>query len=453
MNYQEIVKKQNDFFNSGKTREIGFRLEQLKKLRFIMKSHEQDLYEAIWNDFRKSEFDTYATEFSLIYHEIDESIRKLPRWAKRKRAKTNFVNLPARSYIIPEPLGVCLVIGAWNYPYQLSLAPAVAAIAAGNTVVIKPSEIPSGTSHAMARMINENFPADYLMVMEGGIEETTAILDQKFDKIFFTGSTTVGKIVYMAAARNLTPVTLELGGKSPAIVTRSCNIKESAKRLTWAKFLNAGQTCIAPDYLMVDESVKDEFLSQLKYHLKTFEYSTDHGNYVQIINERNFHRLTGLIDKNKIYHGGETNLNERYISPTILTNITFEDKIMQDEIFGPLLPVLTYSDLNDAIGKLNSRPKPLSCYIFTNDNSERDKILLELSFGGGAVNDAIMHISNSNLPFGGVGDSGIGNYHGQAGFKAFTHFKSILEKPFWFEPDLKYPPYSEKKLAWIKRLM
>jgi len=453
MNNNETIKKQTEYFNSNQTKDIGFRITQLKKLRFIIKQNESALYEAIYNDFKKSEFDTYATELGFVYHEIEDCIKNLPAWASRKRAKTNLINLPGRSYIIPEPLGVCLVIGAWNYPYMLSLLPLISALAAGNTVVLKPSEIPSSTSAAMAKMINENFPPEYIIVLEGGIKETTEILNQKFDKIFFTGSTTVGKIVYQAAAKNLTPVTLELGGKSPAIVTKNSNLKGTAKRIIWAKYLNAGQTCIAPDYVLVDEVVKEEFLSHLKDYIQKFEYSFDNNNYVQIINERHFHRLAELIDKNKIYYGGETDLQKRYIAPTILTDVTFDDNVMADEIFGPILPVISYSDLNDAILKIKSRPKPLACYIFTNDDAIKNKLLKEISFGGGVVNDAMMHVSNSNLPFGGVGDSGIGSYHGEAGFVAFSHFKSILDKPFWLEPNLKYSPYTEKKLSWLKRLM
>ncbi len=453
MNYEEILKNQRNYFNSNQTKAIEFRIEQLKKLKKLIKNRESVFYEAIYKDFKKSEFDTYTTELNIIYQEIEESIQKLPKWSRRKKAWTNLLNLPARSYIISEPLGVCLIIGAWNYPLQLTFAPLVAAIAAGNTAIIKPSEISSATSAAIAQLINENFPSEFMVVVEGGVTETTELLEQKFDKIFFTGSTTVGKIVYQAAAKNLTPVTLELGGKSPAIVTRNSNIKDTAKRLVWAKFLNSGQTCIAPDYVFVDVIVKDELLLHLKDFIRKFNYSFENDNYVQIIDEKNFHRLTGLIDPSKVYSGGESNLQKRYIAPTILTSITFEDKVMENEIFGPILPVISFSDLNDAILKIKSRPKPLACYIFTNDRSSRNRMLNELSFGGGAINDSVMHISNSNLPFGGVGNSGTGSYHGEAGFIAFSHFKSILDKPFWFEPNLKYPPYSALKLSWIKYLI
>jgi aldehyde dehydrogenase (NAD+) len=453
MNYGEIVKKQSDYFNSNQTKDICFRIEQLKKLKRLIKNQEPVLYEAIYADFKKSAFETFTTELSFIYNDIDLFVKKLPKWSRKKRAKTNLLNLPGQSFILPEPLGVCLIIGTWNYPYQLTLLPLVAAIASGNTVILKPSEIAPATSTAIRKLINENFPSEFVYVIEGGIPETTALLDQKFDKIFFTGSSKVGRIVYQAAAKNLTPVTLELSGKSPAIVTRNSNLKESAKRIVWAKFLNSGQSCIAPDYALVDEAVKDEFLTYLKEFIEKSQYSFENRNFVQIIDERNFNRLAGLIDKKKIYHGGETDLQRRYCAPTLLTGITFNDRIMDDEIFGPILPVISYSDLNDAIAEIKSRPKPLSCYIFTNDDQIRNKTLKEISFGGGAVNDAIMHFTNNNLPFGGVGNSGIGSYHGKAGFVAFSHFKSILDKPFWLEPNLKYSPYSERKLSLIKRLI
>ncbi len=453
MNYAEIIQKQRDYFNSGQTRDIGLRLETLKKLDRVLRLHEPDLYSAIHADFRKSQFDTYANELGLVYHEIHTCIKKVSRWARRKRVPTNLFNLPGRSYIIPEPLGVCLVIGPWNYPYQLSLLPVVSAIAAGNTVLLKPSEIPSASSAAMAKMINENFPPGLIQVIEGGIPETTALLEQKFDKIFFTGSTAVGKIIYQAAAKHLTPVTLELGGKSPAIVTRNANLKFAAKRIIWGKFLNSGQSCIAPDYILAEESVREELLRHFRDYILKYDYALDHDNYVQIINERNFHRLTALLDASKIYHGGKTDFGQRYIEPTLLHQVTFEDKVMEEEIFGPLLPVLSYTDLDAALSMIKSRPKPLACYIFTNDHALRRKILHTLSFGGGTINDTMMHISNNHLPFGGVGESGIGSYHGKTGFDAFSHQKGIIEKPIWGETCLKYPPYNQSKLAWLRRLL
>lgn len=452
MNIKELVDAQRIFFNSGKSKDVAFRITQLKKLKTILNENEDLLYKSVYSDFKKSEFDTYASELLLVHWEIDEAIKKIHKWAKRKRVRTNLPNLPGRSYIIPEPLGVSLVIGAWNYPYQLSLGPIVPSIAAGNTVILKPSEIAPSSSSAISKLINENFEKEYFTVVEGGIPETTELLNQKFDKIFFTGSTAVGKIVYQAAAKYLTPVTLELGGKSPAFITSDSHLDKAAKRIIWGKFLNAGQTCIAPDYLVVHENIKDKFLEKLKNQIAESKYSIENKNYTQIINDKNFSRLIKLIEKDKIYFGGNYSAENRFIEPTILNDINFDDEVMQDEIFGPVLPVISYKNLDDVISKIKSRPKPLSCYIFTDNANVKEKILRELSFGAGTINDAVMHISNPYLPFGGVGDSGTGSYHGENGFKAFSHYKSILEKSFWFEPDLKYSPYTEKKLKWIKKL-
>jgi aldehyde dehydrogenase (NAD+) len=450
---KDIADDQRKFFNTNTTKNVDFRIHQLKKFYRVLKENESLLHEAIYADFKKSAFDNYTTELGLLYHDIHEAIKKVKRWSKTKRVKTNWINFPAKSYILAEPLGVSLIIGAWNYPYQLSLAPVVAALAAGNTVVLKPSELPGNTSQAMARIISENFDPNYFTVVEGGIPETTALLEQKFDKIFFTGSVPVGKIIYKAAARHLTPVTLELGGKSPAFITENCDLEVSVKRLIWAKFLNAGQTCIAPDYVFVHQTVKDTFLEIAKLEIEKSHLSFDNGNYVQIIDEKNIRRLLDMMDQRKVFCGGGYDLSSRYIEPTLLNDITFEDEVMQEEIFGPVLPVIAYEDVNDAIHLVKSRPRPLSCYVFTKDKKLKKKILTEISFGGGAVNDALMHITNSHLPFGGVGESGIGAYHGEQGFKAFTHYKSVLEKPTWFEPDIKYYPHTEKKLKWVKRLL
>ncbi len=453
MDYSEIINRQRQYFNTHATRDIGFRIAQLKKLRKIIAQQEAILYEAINSDFKKSEFDTYASEFSQIYENIRDAIKHVSRWSKKQHVKTNFSNFPAQCFILPEPLGVCLVISAWNYPYLLSFTPIVAAIAAGNTVILKPSEIPSATSKAIATLINTHFPPEYLTVIEGGVPETTALLNQHFDKIFFTGSQTVGKIIYQAAARSMTPVTLEMGGKNPAIVTVNANLKQAAKRIAWSKFLNAGQTCLAPDYLLVDEKIKEEFLDHLKAWVDKFDYSLENNNYVQIINDRNFNRLTELIVRNKLFMGGEFDAERRYLAPTVLTDISFDDPIMENEIFGPILPVISYKNIEDILPRLLSMPKPLGCYIFSNDQKIQDKLLRELSFGGGCINDAVMQISNPKLPFGGVGESGTGQYHGKWGFAAFSHYKSILDKPFWLEITFKYPPYSKSKLGWIKRIL
>ncbi|KAB1069102.1 aldehyde dehydrogenase [Tamlana haliotis] len=455
MDLGNLLKQQRDYFNSDETKAVSFRIEQLKRFKHVLKENEDLFYKAIYEDFGKSEFETYVTELSLVYHEISSYIKNTPKWSKQKRVSTSLVNFPAKSYIIPEPLGNTLVIGAWNYPYQLSLLPAITALAAGNTVILKPSELPTKTSAVMAELINSNFPKNYFHVVEGGVDVTTELLNHRFDKIFFTGSTKVGKIVYQAAAKHLTPVTLELGGKSPTFVLADTNIKMTAKRIVWAKFLNAGQTCVAPDYILVEKSIEIPFLEALKTEIESHydqKYS-DAPNYLQIINTTNFERLVKLIDQDKLYFGGNTNKDARFISPAILNNVAFDDDVMKDEIFGPILPVISFSNLDDAIQKVKDQPRPLSCYIYSKSNTKIKKILKEVSFGGGAVNDSLMHLSNSKLPFGGVGLSGIGAYHGKTGFDTFSHQKSILHKSFWLEPNLKYSPYSDMKLRIIKWLM
>ncbi len=453
MNYQEVIDQQRQFFNTNTTKDISFRIKELKRLKNVLKKNEALLYDSIYKDFKKSEFETYTTELSIIYNEIDLAVSKVKKWSRKKKASTGLTNLPGKSYIIPEPYGTVLVIGAWNYPYQLSLCPAIAAIAAGCTVVLKPSEVPSRTAATMAKLINENFDGAFFKVFEGGVKETTDLLNIKFDKIFFTGSVPVGKIIYQAAAKHLTPVTLELGGKSPAIITKDVNIDMTAKRLVWGKFLNAGQTCIAPDYVLVQSDIKDKFLLAVKKYIERSDYNVDNQNYTQIINDKNFDRLKDMIDDDKIYLGGDCNKEERIIPPTILNDVEFSDKVMQDEIFGPILPVLTFETINEAIKKVNNLAKPLSCYVFTKSSVVKKKVLNEISFGGGAINDAVMHFTEHTLPFGGVGDSGIGSYHGKYGFDTFSHFKSVLQKPFWIEPNIKYAPYSPGKLKLLKRII
>ena len=455
MDIPKIVNQQKIFFNSNSTKQVSLRIETLKKLKNVLKQNEQELYTAIYTDFKKSEFETYLTELSLIYNELNGAIRNLKKWSKQKRVRTNLANFPAKSYIIPEPLGTVLVISAWNYPYQIALIPAISALAAGNTVVIKPSEIPNNTSIILAKIINSNFDSNYLTVIEGGVKTTTELLQQKWDKIFFTGSTPIGKIIYKAAAENLTPVTLELGGKSPTFVLADCNIKITAKRIIWAKFLNAGQTCIAPDYLLVEKSIESELLEALKKEIGNAYPNNKEvpENYVQIVNERNFNRLEQLIPIEKIYHGGEINRENRSIAPTLLYNINYDDSIMQDEIFGPILPVISFNNLEDVIGKIKEREKPLSLYVYSKNKKTIKKILHEISFGGGGINESLVHYSNPNLPFGGVGASGIGNYHAKAGFDTFTHYKSILHKTSWLEPNIKYTPFTKLKMRILKFIL
>ena len=453
MNYADILQQQKTFFNTHANKDLNFRKAQLQKLKKVVKSNEKLLYDAIYQDFGKSEFETFGTEISFIYKDIDYYLKNLKSFAKPKNVLTNIVNQMGSSKIVFEPLGNCLVIGAWNYPYQLTLTPVIAAIAAGNTCMIKPSELPENTMKAMAKLINENFDPQFLYVVEGGVEETTAILKLRFDKIFFTGSPRVGKIVYKAAAEHLTPVTLELGGKSPAFVTEKADLQIAAKRIVWGKFINAGQTCVAPDYLYVAENIKAKFLKVLIEEIKKRNYTDNVDHYCKIINERNFDRLEKMIDREKVVFGGETNREKRYISPTVLDNVTWEDLVMQEEIFGPILPILTYKNLETAMQTVVEGEKPLSAYLFSNDAKEQELFTEKLSFGGGCINDTLMHLSNDRLPFGGVGNSGIGHYHGKFGFIAFSHQKAILKKSNYLEPELKYPPYSDAKLNILKKLL
>ncbi|QOW10036.1 aldehyde dehydrogenase [Kaistella flava (ex Peng et al. 2021)] len=453
MNFQDILTEQRTFFNSQKTKNLKFRKMYLEKLKEVLLKNEDLLYSAIYLDFGKSKFDTLTTEISFVIKDIDYYLKNMNFLEKPKRVRTNLANQLGSSKIHPEPLGCTLVIGAWNYPYQLSLSPMVAALAAGNTCILKPSEVAENSMKAMAKIINENFPKEYLYVAEGGVEEITEILKLKFDKIFFTGSPKVGQIVYEAAAKHLTPVTLELGGKSPAIVTSSANFEVAAKRIVWGKFVNAGQTCVAPDYILVDEKVKDSFMDSLKSYIQKFNYQPDSEHYTRIINDRNFNRLTKLIDEEKVFFGGKTDPSKRYIEPTILQNITWNDAVMKEEIFGPILPVLTFKNFNEALLQIAAYEKPLSAYLFTDNSEEKENFISKISFGGGCINDVVMHLSNDYLPFGGVGNSGIGHYHGKYGFEAFSHQKAILDRATWGEPDLKYPPYTEKKLNWIKKLL
>ena len=453
MNYQDILTQQKTFFSSQKTKDVRFRKRALQQLKDLLISNEELLCEAIDKDFGKSRFDTFTTEISFVLNDINYYLNNLNALAKPENVATNLVNLPGSSKIYREPLGNTLVIGAWNYPYQLSLSPLIAAIAAGNTCILKPSEVAENTMKAMAKMINSHFPQEYFFVAEGGVAEVTEILKLQFDKIFFTGSPKVGKIVYEAAAKNMTPVTLELGGKSPAIVGPSANLEVAAKRIVWGKFLNAGQTCVAPDYILVDERIKDSLIDLLKKYIQKFNYTQESPQYTKIINERNFDRLIEIIDPKKIFFGGNYDRDKRYIEPTILHQINWNDAAMQEEIFGPVLPVISYNHFNEALQMVADHEKPLAAYLFSTDADEKKRFTEKISFGGGCINDVVMHLSNDYLPFGGVGNSGIGNYHGKFGFETFSHQKSILDRATWGEPDFKYPPYTDKKMNWIKKLM
>lgn len=455
MNISTVVDAQRKYAAGGQAKAIDFRIQQLQKLKTLLKQNEQLLNKGLYADIKKSQFETYLTELAMIYHELDHAIKSVRKWAKPRSTRTELVLQPAKSFILAEPYGTTLIIGAWNYPYQLTLSPLIAAMAAGNTSIIKPSELPQNTSSVLAKIINQNFDPAYLYVAEGGAEVTQELLSFRFDKLFFTGSTTVGKIVAKAAAEHLTPVTLELGGKSPCLVFADADLKISAQRIIWGKFLNAGQTCIAPDYLLVEESIYQPFLEELKNQIHKIigPNPLESESYVRIINQKHVQRLKKLIDPSKLFTGGQVIETENYIEPTILKDISFADEIMKEEIFGPILPVIPFTDLEPVLQEIKSRPRPLSLYIFGKNSALQTRILHEVSFGGGCINDVIMHICNSHLPFGGVGESGMGSYHGEAGFKAFSHFKSILKRPFWFELPIKYMPYTQFKLKIIRALL
>ncbi|MBQ4866318.1 aldehyde dehydrogenase [Priestia megaterium] len=429
-NYQELTKKQLSFFNSGKTKDVAFRIETLKKLKELVVRHEDDILKAVKADLNKPEMEAKRAEVGLVLSEIDFAVKNLAEWTAPKEVETPSTHAGAKSYIYQDPYGLALVIAPWNYPFQLAVSPVVGAIAAGNCVVLKPSELTPHTSSLLAKMFNENFPEEYLTVVEGEVETSTALLKENFDYIFFTGSTMVGKIVAEAAAKHLTPVTLELGGKSPTIVHEDANIEEAAKRIARGKFANAGQTCVAPDYILVQRNVKDELLANLK-QVVTNTYGEDVSqnlDFPHVVSEKHFDRLNSFLTNGDIVFGGKTDRSRLFIEPTVLDNISWEDNVMQDEIFGPILPVIVYDEISEVIEAIVKRPKPLALYLFSEDEAVQDRILNSVSFGGGSINDTINHMTSHYLPFGGVGDSGMGAYHGKASFDTFSHAKSILKR-------------------------
>jgi len=450
----QIVDRQRRYFQSGKTKDISFRVEQLKKLKKLLKAHEQEIFDALANDFSKPPFETYATELGILYTELDHLTKNVASWAQPKNVRGSLINMPSNSTIYSEPYGIALVIGAWNYPIQLTLSPVIGAMAAGNCVIAKPSEMASHSSAIMAELINNAFEPGYLHVVEGAAETTQALLDEPMDYIFFTGSTRVGKIIMKAAAEQLTPVTLELGGKSPAIVDETADLKTAAKRIAWGKFVNAGQTCVAPDYLYVHASVQSQLIDALKQSIHDFygpEPRQSH-DYSRIINDDHFQRLTGFLDNGTLTAGGKHESHNRYIAPTVLSDISWDDAVMQEEIFGPVLPVLSYDDIEEVITAITARPKPLALYLFSKDKGRQQRIINEIPFGGGCINDSIAHLGNHNLPFGGVGNSGMGSYHGKASFDLFSHQKSIMKKTTFFDIPLRYAPY-KNNLKWLKKLI
>jgi acyl-CoA reductase-like NAD-dependent aldehyde dehydrogenase len=444
-NIKTIINQQREFFNTGKTKDVDFRLEQLKILKQLVLENKAAVQQALKADLNKPVFETYATEIGVI-KEIDYAIKNLKKWAKPKKAPLSleFVNYSARIY--PQPLGVVLIISPWNYPFNLVISPLVAAISAGNCAVIKPSEIAPHTSNLVSQLIGKYFPTEYITVIEGEVETSKKLLAEKFDHIFFTGSTAIGKIIMEAAAKHLTPVTLELGGKSPCIVDTEINLEHTIKRIIWGKFINAGQTCIAPDYLLVNHKIKAELVNGLKKCLQEFygENPETSPDFARIISHKHFQRLTKFLECGEIIAGGETNPETLYIAPTLLENVDLTDAVMEEEIFGPILPIIEYTEIDEVINLINSQPKPLALYLFTKNKDLQQKILQTTSSGGVCINDTVMQVGISSLPFGGVGDSGIGSYHGKAGFDTFSHYKSVLKNTFLFDIDWRYAPYKGK---------
>ncbi|HHW6138212.1 TPA: aldehyde dehydrogenase, partial [Staphylococcus aureus] len=436
------------FFNTQQTKDISFRKEQLKKLSKAIKSYESDILEALYTDLGKNKVEAYATEIGITLKSIKNARKELKNWTKTKNVDTPLYLFPTKSYIKKEPYGTVLIIAPFNYPFQLVFEPLIGAIAAGNTAIIKPSELTPNVARVIKRLINETFDANYIEVIEGGIEEMQTLIHLPFDYVFFTGSENVGKIVYQAASENLVPVTLEMGGKSPVIVDETANIKVASERICFGKFTNAGQTCVAPDYILVHESVKDDLITALSKTLREFygqniQQSPDYG---RIVNLKHYHRLTSLLNSAQmnIVFGGHSDEDERYIEPTLLDHVTNDSAIMQEEIFGPILPILTYQSLDEAIAFIHQRPKPLSLYLFSEDENATQRVINELSFGGGAINDTLMHLANPKLPFGGVGASGMGRYHGKYSFDTFTHEKSYIFKSTRLESGVHLPPYKGK---------
>ena len=452
---EELLKAQKNFFWSGKTRNISFRIEALNKLKDTIKAHEEEVLGAIYKDLRKTSMDGYATEIAGVYDEINYAIKNVRSWSKVQKVETPVFLFPSKSYVHKEPFGVTLIIAPWNYPFQLLMLPLAGAIAAGNTAILKPSEISANTAAVMEKIINKVFPKEYLHVVQGGANETQTLLEMPLDYIFFTGSIAVGKAVMAAAAKNLIPLTLELGGKSPAIVHKDADLILAARKIAWGKFINAGQTCIAPDYVLVHTNRKDDFLKELKKAIRNFygEDAAAHPRYCRIINDRHFQRLNAMLNNANTLSGGKTNAADRYIEPTIIYPVQWDDPIMRDEIFGPLLPILTYSDLDDIIRRIRERPEPLSLYLFSDDQAVQTKVIDEIPFGGGAINNTIFHIVSHFMPFGGVGTSGMGAYHGKVSFDTFSHAKSILKSSSKFDPLAAVYPHKKFFMKIMRKII
>lgn len=448
---EKFLQLQN-YFSQNSTKPFAFRLQQLKKLQTAIEERQEQLAEALYKDLHKSPLESYMVEVGVILDELRYSIKHLKKWMHSQNVKTPLAHFWAKSFITPEPYGVVLIVSPWNYPFQLTLSPLIGAIAAGNCVVIKPSDDSPNMSKALYELIDSIFDKNYITVIEGGIKESEELLKQNFDYIFFTGSPAVGKIVMRSAAEHLTPVTLELGGKSPCIVEQSANLKITARRIAFGKLLNSGQTCVSPDYVLVDEKIKAEFIkfliAEIDSMLPTQKYRDE--NLPSIVNQRHFTRLKNLLKKQKIVYGGKINVSKKIIEPTLVDEPAWEDALMQEEIFGPILPILSYRSLDGAVQKIKSQPKPLALYLFTTSAKIEKKILSEVSYGGGCINDTIVHLANPDLPFGGVGNSGMGNYRGKTTFETFSHYKSVLKKYNWPDVPVRYHPFNKTKEKFLR---
>ncbi len=441
-----LLEKQRAYYNSGVTIPVKFRIEQLKKLYTTVKKYETEVNDALNSDLGKSHYEGFMCESGLVLSEISYMIRHAKKFAKRKTVYTPLAQFASHSFRQPVPYGNTLIMSPWNYPFLLTIDPLADAIAAGNTAIVKPSAYSPATSKIMEKIITECFAPEYVAVITGGRKENGALLEQKFDFVFFTGSQAVGKEVLRHTAEHLTPVILELGGKSPCIVDKSADIKLAAKRIVFGKYLNCGQTCVAPDYILCEKSVKDalvaEVIKQIK--LQYGENPLENKDYGKIINEKHFNRLCSLIDKNKVVIGGDTNINTCQITPTVMDNVTYDDAVMGEEIFGPIMPILTFDNFDVVLDELKCKDKPLALYLFSSNKKHMKRVTTELSYGGGCINDVIIHLATSEMPFGGVGESGMGGYHGKAGFDAFSHYKSIVDKKTWLDLPMRYQPYKSK---------
>jgi aldehyde dehydrogenase (NAD+) len=449
-----LLQAQRAFFAGGATRPVAFRRQALQRLRAAVVAHEADLLAALRADLGRPEAEAYASEVGFVLGELDFTLRRLEGWARPRRERTPMLLFPATSWIHPEPYGCALVIGPWNYPMQLLLVPLVGALAAGNCVVLKPSELAPRTAEAVARIVADALAPAHVAVVQGGAEAVTDLLAQRFDYIFYTGGPRVGRIVMSAAARFLTPLTLELGGKSPCIVDASADLGVAARRIAWGKFMNAGQTCVAPDYVLVHRSIRAELVRRIGEVLHGF-YGEDpkrSPDYGRIVDLHHFDRLAALLHSGRVACGGATDREARYIAPTVLDGVQWDDEVMRDEIFGPVLPVLEYDSLDEAIAQVRARPKPLALYVFSAERATQDRVLAELPSGGACVNDTVTHLANPRLPFGGVGDSGMGGYHGRHSFETFSHLRAVVRSGTWFDLAAKYPPY-RLPLAVLRRVM